>query len=295
MMLVQTNKASRIILLDRRGYVELHDYIDNKRLSIMSPFRDLVKEMQSLVNVENAKRIIQLGGLPNEMRDGWSRMIEKFVDNDIKPSYTNAIEAASEKMAARIERARKQGFILPLTAVANWVNEEGGKLLTNLTAAQMANAHAVIQNQVVWNVTSPYQLAQIMKPAVGLTEREAIACSRLYSGVIEEGVGQRAATAQLEKYANYLHRARADRIARTEISDAYNFGQWDSVKQARDEGWLPGEPEKEWIAGGGNPCDICLDNEGEGPIPINQVFSSGDDTPTAHPSCACSLGYSVRR
>lgn len=295
-MLIQTEVMSRpIILLDRRGYFELSNYINNKRLSIIKPFNSLVKDMQGFANVENSKRIIQLGGLPNEMRDGWSKQIKEFVNKNIKESHIEAIQAASERMTRRIERTRKQGLESPSKAAKHWIDEETAKLIANLTAAQLANVHAIIHHQIIWGVTSPYQLARILRPTVGLTEREAVAVSRFYSSLLEQGVGQEAATAQLNRYANYLHRVRTDRIARTELSNAYNFGQWDSVRLARDSGLIDGVVEKSWIAGGSNPCDICLDNEGDGPIPIDQQFSSGDDTPTAHPSCACSVGYQVRR
>jgi hypothetical protein len=288
-------KAQPLVLLDRRGYFELHDYIDKKRSSIMRPFRGLVKEMQSLVNIENTKRIIQLGGLPNEMRDSWAGMAKKYVIESVMPEHTEAAQTAAGKMMARIERTRKQDYSATSRSIAEWVQEQGGELITNLTATQMANAQAIINHQVIWNVTSPYQLAHVLRPVVGLTVPETLACSRFYSGLLEEGIGMKAAAAQLEKYAGYLHRLRGDRIARTELSNAYNFGQMESVQSARNEGLIDGEVDKSWIAGGINPCEKCLGNEDEGPIPIDQAFSSGHDRPTAHPKCECSLGYQVRR
>ena len=286
----------RTILLDRRGYLELHDHIESRQGVVIGSFNGLAKDMQSLITIENAKRIIQLGGLPNDVRDGWDEMIEGFVKDSVMPEHTRAAVRASGRMNERIVQLRKQeGMGVVSAAIAKWVNEQGGALITTLTAAQMANAHSIIHHQVLWQVTSPYQLARVMRPVVGLTEGDAIACSRLYSGLLEAGVPPKAATARLEKYANYLHRVRADRIARTELSDAYNFGQLDSMRQARLGGLLPGEPEKSWIAGGPRPCEICLGNEADGPIPIDNTFSSGDDRPTAHPCCACAVAYSVRR
>jgi hypothetical protein len=35
--------------------------------------------------------------------------------------------------------------------------------------------------------------------------------------------------------------------------------------------------------------EICQDNEDEGPIPIGETFSSGDDAPPAHNNCRCWL------
>jgi hypothetical protein len=37
------------------------------------------------------------------------------------------------------------------------------------------------------------------------------------------------------------------------------------------------------------PCPICIANEGQGPIPMDQNFQSGHPHPPFHPNCACTL------
>jgi hypothetical protein len=76
---------------------------------------------------------------------------------------------------------------------------------------------------------------------------------------------------------------RAKLIARTEQSFAQSKAD-DDV--ARDTG----AGEKEWNAAG-DSCDICLNNEADGVIGINEAFSSGDMTPPAHPNCVCVVLY----
>ena len=144
-------------------------------------------------------------------------------------------------------------------------------------------------------ITSPYQLAQMLKPLVGLTAREAIAALRLQTSLIEAGLPADLVASKTAKYREILHKRRASRIARTELSNAYNFGQQHSIVQALDAGFVEGEVEKTWMAGGRDPCDICLDNEAAGPIPLEEEFPSGDLHPAAHPQCECSCGYQVRR
>jgi len=42
---------------------------------------------------------------------------------------------------------------------------------------------------------------------------------------------------------------------------------------------------------GDAPCgNICLPNEDEGPIPLEEMFSSGDYAPLGHLHCMCQLG-----
>lgn len=43
----------------------------------------------------------------------------------------------------------------------------------------------------------------------------------------------------------------------------------------------------EWSTADGNACPICTDNADQGPVPITEGFTSGDDGPPAHPNCGC--------
>ena len=77
---------------------------------------------------------------------------------------------------------------------------------------------------------------------------------------------------------------RAGMIAQTEVNDAYNTGR-DSTARAA------GMDEKSWETESGDPCPVCVENEDEGWIDIDDTFPSGDDAPTAHPNCQCSLNF----
>lgn len=79
--------------------------------------------------------------------------------------------------------------------------------------------------------------------------------------------------------------ARADTIAYTEVMRANSEASLESYKVAQDAGV---EILKEWL-NGPKPCPICIANEQEGPIELSKDFSSGDETPPAHPNCECAL------
>jgi hypothetical protein len=72
---------------------------------------------------------------------------------------------------------------------------------------------------------------------------------------------------------------RSETIARTELSAAANATALDYAHAVADGG-IP--LTKSWLAGN---CDICLENEQDGAIGLDEAFSSGDDSPPAHPSC----------
>jgi PAS domain-containing protein len=77
--------------------------------------------------------------------------------------------------------------------------------------------------------------------------------------------------------------SRAKMIARTEIVRAQSMGQvavWKAVET---------DPHVRWLAGGPNPCPLCIANQAAGPIQLGKEFPSGDKVPGAHPNCNCSL------
>lgn len=80
---------------------------------------------------------------------------------------------------------------------------------------------------------------------------------------------------------------RAGMIAQTEVNDAYNYGRHQVAIAA-------GMDEKAWDPDG-EACDLCLGNVDDGWIPIDDTFSSGDDAPTAHPNCDCSISFRSTR
>ena len=48
---------------------------------------------------------------------------------------------------------------------------------------------------------------------------------------------------------------------------------------------------KEWLtAADQRVCPTCDRNAGDGPIPLDAAFTSGDTAPPGHPTCRCALG-----
>lgn len=76
---------------------------------------------------------------------------------------------------------------------------------------------------------------------------------------------------------------RAEMIARTELATAHVQGTltaWKGTGQV---------DSKSWVVGSGETCAECESNEDDGEIGIDEGFSSGDDSPPAHPNCVCVL------
>lgn len=78
-----------------------------------------------------------------------------------------------------------------------------------------------------------------------------------------------------------LSRGRADAAVRYEAANHYFAG----LTQAMSDSGL----RKAWLTTSDNPCEICLDNEDIGPIPMEEEFPSGDMAPLSHLHCQCVL------
>jgi len=105
-------------------------------------------------------------------------------------------------------------------------------------------------------------------------------------GTLREGVAAGESIPDLRKRVQGVFdgcsRYRAQMISRTETITASGQG---SLEAYRQSGVVE---KKEWLTAP-DACDICLANEADGPIGLEEKFSSGDSTPTAHPNCKCAL------
>jgi len=290
-------RARRFVITDTRDAFALRRHLNENERAIARPTKALWQRQAELVTVETAKQALNTGAVPAEWEDPWTRMIREFMRDDITPEWLASIRTAGSRIAKKVNLLQRKQFDFDstMTSVKGWVDDSGGKLIVNLTAGQMSSVNALLQDQIALGVTSPYILAQRIRPIVGLTEREALAVARFMASLVEENIPANVVNSQVANYAKFLHKNRASRIARTELSNSYNFGQMDSMRQAVAAAELPGEPEKSWMAGGQNPCEICQGNEDAGDIALEAAFPSGHLHPTAHPQCECAVGYSARR
>ena len=290
-------RARNLVITDARDAFAYRRYVKGEEGSLARLTKAMWIKQGAIVTPDTMKIALNAGTVPDVWKDPWSRITREYVRDDMTKAWVKSISTAGDMIAKKVNRLQRKQFEFDSTmaAIKAWIDANAGSLIVNLTAGQLSSIHALLQSQIALGVTSPYILAQRIKPMVGLTEREARAVAKFIASLTEDGVAANAINKQADKYAKYLHRNRAARIAQTELANAYGAGEMASMKQAVAEGWLPGVPEKSWLAGGPNPCEICEENEAAGAIPLEEAFPSGDQQQTAHPSCACAVSYQVRR
>lgn len=143
---------------------------------------------------------------------------------------------------------------------------------------------------------APRDVARLLEPLVGLTERDALAVGKLSTSLIEEGRSSSAVDRLVARYANRLLRARAETIARTEILTAANRGQEGLWQQAVSDGLLdPGAWERVWIvARDERLCTVCRPLDRTRAPLLGGAFEGGLIGPPAHPRCRCTSGLVER-
>lgn len=171
-----------------------------------------------------------------------------------------------------------------------------GRLLTDITAQHVAIYLAGSAQMITWGKTRGGKPIAYEGPPM----RQAIDyarehCARLVTRmdeesknliaqVISDGIknkrGVEGMARDIRKQFEDMSRYRSRMIARTESCDALEQAFIDRSKDM-------GVTGKEWVTS--DPCDICAENEAEGIVPIDHVFSGGVDRPPQHPKCRCAL------
>lgn len=122
--------------------------------------------------------------------------------------------------------------------------------------------------------------------AINESTREQIAEAVVQS--FQQGYGIDELQGYLEDSFGFSE-ARARMVARTESLRAANGGTKIALNRAKDAGV---KLKKTWLASP-DSCDDCLQNEDDGPIEMDETFSTGDSEPPAHPNCRCALSADV--
>jgi SPP1 gp7 family putative phage head morphogenesis protein len=173
-----------------------------------------------------------------------------------------------------------------------WVEERAGWLIREIVAQQEANVRRILFRSFEQGLRGPAILKQI-EEEVGLLEREQRAVERRFQTSLEAGVPREIAERQRGRYAKRLLRKRAERIARTETIEAQAQGRNDSWQLAREEGLMPDDTLREWVAAmpSDRTCPICRQLDGQrvalGEPYDSAVLGTTVQRPPAHPQCRC--------
>ena len=116
----------------------------------------------------------------------------------------------------------------------------------------------------------------------GIDETTTTILEQAISTGIEKQLGVDGTAQLIRQILDDIGAARARTIAATEMNAAFSEAALLKLDRL-------GIEYKRWICSPDACEEICQDNADDGPIPVDEDFSSGDDRPPAHPNCRCAV------
>ncbi len=225
--------------------------------------------------------------------------VDLFVVQRLTAGLPKDLQRATEALA----RAAQAGSRVAAPMVA-----QGSLGLTNLEAVRVAEKRAAVLVTRVTHETrkairtiiaasisdgiSPRESAQLIKPLIGLTDRQAKAVLNQRKADARKGLTQAQIDARSAKYSAKLLKQRAMMIARTELIAAATEGQIALWKKAQADGLLPPWTRKQWmVTPDDRLCPRCAALDGVSVL-LHEPFTEGTNAvsgPPLHTQCRCTL------
>ena len=231
-----------------------------------------------------------------------TRIIKRFLRsqasdlaNQIKSGIDKITKAENpdvDKILAELDFAGWLVLTDDVEPVLKRIAEDGSKAALaqvkisdeDITSQASENAILFAKNRAAEMVGMKWdgeELIENPKAKWAITEGTRELLRSLVSDSIEEGWSSKRLADEVGNSTAFSD-DRAELIGRTEIARASSEGNM--------IGWRASGvvEKKEWVPDVG-ACEICQENADDGEIELNEMFSSGDDSPPAHPRCECAV------
>lgn len=218
--------------------------------------------------------------------DGASRVIvrreiDRFVRQNMAPKWR---ESGATGVQLTVRALRRAGIPAEEQTIEQWI-EERTALMTDAWTRYQRDAWSQVQRRAAADepVPSGRQIAALVRRAVGLTGQQARGLRRIWARLTGQAAAEKQIARVTGRAQQVYHRARGQRIARTELAAGFNAG----IVQAAQLSGAIGGVEKIWRTQRDEMvCKVCGPLHGERQ-PIGVPFSIGRDAPPAHPHCRC--------
>jgi hypothetical protein len=214
---------------------------------------------------------------------------------------------------ARLDQTVKSGQIVKVTEpipfaestrVEAWMNLHIAELVTGIGEETRAAIREMILTGLKDNLP-PRELARIVRNAIGMTQRQALAAERFHAKLLEDGVDAARAVERTRRVQEAFIRQRARMIARTETLTATNMGQQLLWEEKAADGTLDTKEMRKVVI---ITNDDRLDFQVCEPMPfleanqdlrVDDAFTTGIGTqklqPPFHPNCRCTSGLELKK
>jgi SPP1 gp7 family putative phage head morphogenesis protein len=169
--------------------------------------------------------------------------------------------------------------------ILNLAEQSAGKLIEGITQSTIEGIAEVVKTGLKqqWGIE---KTGRYIKEQIGLNKQRVQSVNKYRDELTKSGqYSEKQIDNLVKKFTNKQLSERANLIANTEFAKAMSEGEFEIAKQrgAKYKIWQTTMDEK--------VTDGCQSNQGEGPIPIDKQFSSGDMVPPRFPGCRCSVSY----
>ncbi len=278
----------------------LENYLDANRPQVARFLYSTWNNEREQLTFQEIRNAIRDRQVPTDWLDQWRADYSKFVTGPLDNEWRQAIAAGGDYLTGGISNAfgRQIEFTPTTNAIEEWINARGGELAVSLTNDQHRAMQSLIRHYTLEEPVGVDELGRILRPVIGLTPKQARAVQAFRDDLVEKGeLTLPKIDHQVENYSARLWRMRGQRIARTELSFAHNFGQHEALEQAQKSGELEGRVVKQWRTEF-PACQFCtgLNNMR---VDLKETFPGLTKkvpfvkTPPAHPNCNCGITYEL--
>lgn len=274
---------------------KIRKFLNAKEPQLVYFLQTLWNNQQKAITYKELREAILDGYLSEKLMEEWYQDYSRFVIEKVAPMWQEAMKEANkpfmDAMPKYIYNPMQKGVI-------DWTNERAAAFVTNVTRDQVRAMREVIKRATQINDLNVDELSRAIRPMVGLDWRQAIANEKYYLTMIENGVKPKTALEKSIKYSARQNRYRAYRIARTELTFAYNQGSYFGTKQAQEQGLLGKVEKVVCTSSDERVCEICGPMDGVR-IALDDDFDFKTKltepgikkTPPFHPHCRCTVMY----
>ncbi len=150
-----------------------------------------------------------------------------------------------------------------------------------LAGSEEADATGSVVDEPRLPEATSYAARRSAKLVVGInTTTRGIIQDTIATG-IKDGLGVPGTARLLRNRLSDMSITRSRLIALTEMNDAMSVSSFERIRSR-------GVAFKTTVLSD-RPCPICIKNNGQGPVPVDQLFASGHDRTPFHPGCLCAL------
>lgn len=282
---------------ERRSWQVTHGIADKNTPRIVNTLLLEVRDTQKKINVAAVSRAVAAGNV----KAIEEALLLPNLDAGLRAKYQKQLTevlgqagVANVKLQPKVLASSFGRFDLTNPRAVEWARAKSSDLVREITEGTKRTIRSVVADGIE-NGVPVRTTARRLRSSIGLTERQWTSVSNFREKEIRAGVSLPNAERRADKFAQKVHRRRAELIARTETIDASVQGRFELWDQAGDRGLIDqNETKRKWIVTPDDRLDslICLPMSGQ-LRGMQEPFLTGDGRlimrPTAHPGCRCDV------